>query len=187
VHSGDDNALEIPLRGISDGDGGTLSIEVTSSNESVVPSPVLSYTYPSAEGSLLLTPVTSVEGKSVITVKLTNLNTPDATTFGFNSTEVSFTVEVINTVTDVKKKENSEVRIFPNPVDADLVNVSLLNEQGPRSLEVINSTGKKVFMLDRVKMSSGEISINIEQWPPGLYFFIIETARERVIKKMVVH
>jgi O-glycosyl hydrolase len=183
---GDDSVLEIPLTGISDGNGGMLSFEVTSSNESIVPSPVPSYTYPSAEGSLLLTPVTAITGKSVITLKLTNLNTTDASIFGFNSTETSFTVEVIDVVTDVKKKEKSEVKIFPNPVDADILKVKMVNLQRPGSLQIINATGERVFMLDDAKLLSGEISINTEQWTTGLYFLILTTDRERIVRKMVV-
>lgn len=101
---GDDETLTIPISGISDGNGGTIGIEVVSSNTAIVPSAEVQYTYPNGEGVLVLNPVTSSPGKSVITLKLSNTNEITGTDFGFSSTEISFNVEVIDVVTDVKKK-----------------------------------------------------------------------------------
>ena len=104
IHVGEDAILEVPLTGIHDGNGGNLKIQVTSSNEKIVPTPTLNYTYPGATGSLILDPSTSTPGKSIITVNLTNQNIVNGSTFGFNSTEVKFSVEVIDVITGIKKK-----------------------------------------------------------------------------------
>lgn len=187
VHVGDDATLEIPLSDISDGDGGTLSFQVMSSNEAIVPMPTLNYTYPSGNGSLVLNPDTSTPGKSVITITLTNGNTINESTFGFNSTSVSFSVEVLDVVTGSKKKVNSELMIYPNPVDADMLMLDLSGVPGAKRVEIMDSKGQQVFSLGREQAGGKELIINTRGWQPGIYFIRVTAGRRRVVEKIVVH
>src|SRR5205814_4384692 len=63
---------QISLTGISAGAGETqnLTISVTSSNPALIPNPTITYTSPSATGSLTYTPVANQSGSAVITVKV---------------------------------------------------------------------------------------------------------------------
>ena len=183
---GDEASLEIPLSGITDGGGGSVSFEASSSNESVVSSPEVSYTYPASEGTLTLTPNTSAPGRSVVTLKLTNGNTV-ASAFGFNSSEVSFIVEVIDVVTALKKKVNNEIEVYPNPVDADKLIVNLSGLQGVRDVKIMNSVGEPVVHYAGEQLLSNEVIIDTNGWKPGLYLLNISGAGGKLIEKIIVH
>jgi hypothetical protein len=100
--SGDNMTLEVPLTGLDAGNGNSLQISVKSSNEAIVSDPAISYAYPAAEGKLTLLLNRSLPGKSVITITLDNGADPAG--FGFSTKEISFTVEVSDVITDLKKK-----------------------------------------------------------------------------------
>jgi len=187
IHVGEDATLEIPLSDISDGDGGTLSFQVMSSNEAIVPTPILNYTYPSENGSLILNPDTSTPGKSVITITLTNGNPINESTFGFNSTSVSFSVEVLDVVTGSKKKLNNELIIYPNPVDTDELMVDLSGMPGAKKVEIMNSKGQQVFSLGREQTGGNELIIHTGGWEAGIYFIKVIAGRRRVVEKIIVH
>lgn len=184
---GDDASMEIPLSGIADGGGGALNFEVTSSNEAMVPAPELNHTYPSPNGLLVLNPDTSAPGKAVITIKLTNGNTMNESTFGFNSTSVSFSVEVLDEVTGFKKKAKSEIKIYPNPVDAGILTVDLSGMPGLRTVEVTDTRGLVALRIPHEQGSENELTINTAGWKPGLYFIKIAVGRKRITEKIVVH
>jgi len=74
----------VKFRNVTDGSTGTnaITITATSSNTSVIPNPTVTYTSPSATGSLTLNPVLSAAGTSTITVTVTAANTtPKVMTF----------------------------------------------------------------------------------------------------------
>lgn len=186
IHVGDDDVLEIPLTGISDGNSSDLNIEVTSSDESIVPAPTLNYTYPGATGSLILAPSASAPGRSIITVNLTNQNAVNETTFGFNTTQITFSVEVLDVVTAIKKKERTELKIYPNPINSDFLTLDLTGIHFPRSVEIMDSKGQKIVTVnDNEAPVKNKISINTEKWIPGLYFIKITTGEKRIIEKIV--
>jgi len=80
----------VPFGGISAGAGEsqTLVVTVTSSNPGLIPQPTVSYTSPSANGSLTLAPVKDASGSAVITVRVDDGGTEN------NITSRSFTVTV---------------------------------------------------------------------------------------------
>ena len=184
---GEEVAMEIPLSGISDGNGGALDISVTSSDEAVVPAPGLNYSYPAADGTLMVNPNTLSPGKSIVTLNLTNGNTVDASTFGFNSMEVSFTVEVLDVVTGTKKKENPEVKIYPNPVDTHKLIVDLSGIQGARTIEIISALGVPVLQRSNEQIRGNELLINTNGWRPGAYLIRIGDGKKKLTGKIIVH
>ena len=86
----------IPLSGISDGDNGTqiVTITATSSNTAVIPNPNVSYSNPSATGTLSYTPVPGASGTAIITVTVQD----NGGTFGGgnDTTTKTFVVSVSN-------------------------------------------------------------------------------------------
>jgi O-glycosyl hydrolase len=185
LHIGDDGVLEIPLTGISAGDGGTVNFEVTSSNEAIVSPAAVNFTPPSTTGSLVLNPDTSVPGKSTMTLKLSNENVVSPSDFGFTSTQILFTVEVLDAVTDIKKKVDREVEIYPNPVNADVLVLELSEIYGGRrSVHIMNAQGREIFSVAEGSITN-VLMINTESWAPGLYYITITSGRNRVTEKIV--
>ncbi len=86
----------INLNGISPGppnqNGETVTITATSSNPSLIPNPMVSYTNPNTTGTLSYTPVTGAYGSAVIT--LTVMNSGGTTNGGVNTFTETFTVTV---------------------------------------------------------------------------------------------
>lgn len=184
---GDDETLTIPMSGISDGNGGTVGIEVVSSNTAIVPSAEVQYTYPNVEGVLVLNPVTSSPGKSVITLKLSNTNEITGTDFGFSSTEISFNVEVIDVVTDVKKKVDPEVKIFPNPAANGKMMIDFSGRGANRSVLISDILGTPVFSIDRVDAASDQLVVDTHHWKPGVYVVRVSSGRWSTFHKIMVN
>ena len=187
LHVGDDNSLEVPISGITDGNGGSLGIDVISSNEALVAAPHVSYQYPATQGTLSFTPNTSSAGKSVITVRLTNNRVLNENDFAFNTREISFTISVSDMVTNVKKKVETELRIFPNPVNSDILLLDLSGLDHWRRVEVTNSNGQKVFSLENSPSMDKQITLDTEKWIPGIYFIQVTAGWRRIIEKIIVN
>ena len=94
------NLQTVNLSGISSGPaneaGQTLTVTATSSNPSLVPSPMANYTSPSATGTLTFTPATNLFGTASITVIVrdnggTANGGVDSVTNTFTITETAFT------------------------------------------------------------------------------------------------
>ncbi len=62
----------VNLSGISLGSGNTLSISASSSNPSLIPTPVVNYSSPASTGSLTFAPAQNMTGTAVITVTANN-------------------------------------------------------------------------------------------------------------------
>jgi len=86
----------LPLTGISAGDANdawqTITITATSSNPTIIPNPVISYTSPDATGTLTFQPVTEQTGTAKITV--TVQDNGDTANGGVNTLTRTFTVTV---------------------------------------------------------------------------------------------
>ena len=87
--------VNVPLAGISDGDGGsqTLTITATSSNTGLVPNPTVVYTSPNSTGQLQFTPVAGQTGTATITVTVTD-NGGAPNNNGNKSTQITFPLQV---------------------------------------------------------------------------------------------
>lgn len=185
---GEEGTIAIPLTGISDGNGGTVNIEVVSSNMAIVPTHEVEYHYPAGEGMLVLHPDTSGPGKSVITLKLTNTNEVAATDFGFSSAETSFHVEVIDVVTGAKKNKqfDPEVSIFPNPVENGTVKIDLPGQGTDRSVRISNMLGTCVFSIDPLDALNDQLVVDTHRWKPGIYLVRVSVGERNIFHKLVV-
>ncbi|MGC3961291.1 MAG: Ig-like domain-containing protein [Verrucomicrobiota bacterium] len=108
----DASAQTVSLSGISTGSTNetqTLTITAVSSNPSLIPNPTVSYTSPSATGSLSFTPVANANGSATITVTVNDGQAAN------NTVVRTFTVTVspvndaptVNTIANVSIGENS--------------------------------------------------------------------------------
>src|SRR5207244_3720051 len=81
----------VSLAGISAGAGEsqTLSISATSANTALIRDPTVTYTSPSATGSLAYTPVANASGSALITVPARHCHDPFSRTFTVAVTAVN--------------------------------------------------------------------------------------------------
>jgi hypothetical protein len=125
-------AQTVNLSGIGTGasnEAQGLTVSATSSNTALIPHPTVSYTSPTATGSLSYTPVSQASGNATITVTVTDDG--GTTNGGVNTVLQSFLVRVhsVNSVADFTLS-------YPSPVragDALSLSLSFLNPFG-RSL-----------------------------------------------------
>ncbi|WP_347841400.1 fasciclin domain-containing protein [uncultured Draconibacterium sp.] len=84
------------------------------------------------------------------------------------------------TTTSVNSIMESDLKIFPNPVD-DVLNIQTTE---PSSyIKIISLTGKTV--LQRAVMSSNE-RIDVRSFTPGVYIVLMESERAAITRKIVV-
>ncbi len=184
VSAGDDTAIEIPLTGIDMGDGSGLQLSVSSSNESVVPVPELSYNYPSTEGTLTLHPNTGMSGESLITITLDHGVNPSG--FGFRTISVSFRVVVTEVVTGVKKKVETDLVVYPNPLYDDFLTVELPPDSRFHAFVVKDIYGRTIFRRANSAPESNSFVVDARGWPTGFYFLEAMNGRQRLVEKIVV-
>lgn len=84
-------AQTVNLSGITDGDNGTqvVSVSARSSDENIIPDPVVNYSSPDATGTLQFTPLENQFGEVTITVTLNDGQSEN------NITEISFKVTIV--------------------------------------------------------------------------------------------
>ena len=132
----------VNLTGIANGAGdtsSTLSITATSSNPTLIPNPMVTYTSPNSTGTLTFTPVADANGSAVITVTLSNGGS--TTNGGVNVAIQTFTVTVatINQAPTLDPIVNPPT-ILENPSTSQTVNLTGItdgnNDNGAESLTV---------------------------------------------------
>jgi hypothetical protein len=181
--AGTDGVIEIPLTEIGNGGGGTITVDVENSNSAVVTDLSLDYTSPETSGVLTVTTNTSTPGTSEITITLTNQNNVAADQFAFNTTEVTFSVEVVDVITSLKKSEVHTLNAYPNPVQRDYLFIAL-GEGGQYSLDVLNDTGQHIHVLH--EKEDDQIRIYTGNWQSGVYFINLATGKQRATYKIVI-
>jgi O-glycosyl hydrolase len=183
LQAGSSETLTIPLSGISAGASGPVDITVTSSNPAIVASPELVYSYPSATGTLNVNPNTSGPGKTTITLRLTNGNPGSPAGFSFNEATITFDIEVVDVVTGIKKKENDEISIYPNPAESSDLIITL-GQQDRYRVEVVDGRGQTLFQaLD----ASGSLHVSTRGWAMGMYVVTVTgTGDFRRTEKIII-
>ena len=170
LKSGAPEVVEIPLTGISNGNGGTLNITAESSDPTVASALEVIYTSPNPTGVLRFNMNTSAAAKAKITLHLSNQNDTSPTTFAFNSTTTSFDVEVINTVTGLKKNESQTgLKIYPNPSRSGSVEIEFEPASVTRKLTVYDVWGKEITAAP-VERGVHHITLQTQTWESGLYY-----------------
>src|SRR6185295_7625886 len=111
--------------GISAGGGAdensqTLTVTATSNNHALIPDPTVSYTSPSATGSVSYTPVVNAFGSAVVTVTVTDDGIPNLNvirTFTVVVNGVADTPSVTNATTNEDTQTTTGLVISRNPAD----------------------------------------------------------------------
>lgn len=86
--------------------------------------------------------------------------------------------------TSVEDNPADELDVFPNPVrSGENMVVSNLGE-GSHSIEIFNALGTKVYNIEDIYYNH---SFKIENLPTGMYFIIIRTGTESIMKKIIVY
>ena len=119
----------VSLQGISSGNAnqaGSIMVTAVSSNPGLIPNPAVSYTSPSASGSLSFSPATGGFGAAIITVTVNNGNPIS------NIVSQSFTITIdqpptISMIANVVIAVNSQTRALPFSLAAAQSDVSTLS------------------------------------------------------------
>jgi hypothetical protein len=74
-----------------------------------------------------------------------------------------------------------KISLFPNPADK-FITVGFNNyDSGYKYLEIYDLNGKKIF---GTELSSEKITLDIENYPPGIYFIKLRTSKSSIILKL---
>ncbi|MCF8229979.1 MAG: T9SS type A sorting domain-containing protein, partial [Bacteroidales bacterium] len=96
-------------------------------------------------------------------------------------TITDITPEHINPVTSVDQN-------YPNPFQGSTsIQINLLRSSD-LVMEVHNIAGQMVKTIDLGKVSKGlhDIVLNAEDLNPGIYFYTLDTGKDRITKKMII-
>jgi VCBS repeat-containing protein len=144
--SEDSSAQTVSLSGISAGGGEVQNIRIsaTSSNPSLIPNPVVTYTSPNATGSLALTPIPNQSGSAVITVTVEDagLDGDLSSTADNGKLNRSFTV-VVNPVNDTPSFDSITDLTLSEDAPQQSISITAITagalEAQPMSLTAISS------------------------------------------------
>ena len=96
---------------------------------------------------------------------------------------VTEAITATNTVTE------SEIRVYPNPVSTDQVNVSFyIPEARSVKIDLYDSTGKQVQTNEFSIMAAGQQELNLStaNLPNGMYFMRMHLGKEMVSRKLII-
>ena len=162
----------VNLTGISCGDPSNQSITVTaiSSDPSVIPNPVVTYTSPATTGSLAIAPLTDKWGEITITVILKDNG--GIAKGGVDTTRMSFKVTIPSSLNDLSDK----VSIYPNPV-AENLNIAVPSDLASATILITNASGQMV--MERKLNHEELIEINVSSLPAGAYMVKIADSKNQ--------
>tara|TARA_Y100000589_G_C27196601_1_gene647121 strand:- start:5540 stop:7588 length:2049 start_codon:yes stop_codon:yes gene_type:complete len=96
---------------------------------------------------------------------------------------ISESFYINNEVTSLSNIKNEDVVLYPNPVQSNQ-EIEIKHSDKINNIRVFNSKGQLLNKTESVNYNSNRNSITINQ--SGIYFMIIETKNERLIKKIIV-
>lgn len=184
LHVGEENMLTVPLNGLLVNGEGELTIEAESSDTDVVSDIAIDYSSLEESGALRLHVNTDAPGKATVKVILRNQNELSPGAFGFNSTMVTFKVEVLDAITSVSEKNKELVIIYPNPAQEDKLNIKF-SSTDPRTIEVLDVHGK-TMLSDTLNAHHKEYLIDTQGWNKGLYIIKIHKKGDIQTRSFVV-
>ena len=120
------------------------------------------------------------------TISSYTLSLTAANASGTNSAQQIITVAPCGGVglSEKSSLENSFF-VFPNPAH-DQINLTLPNSNETYKIKMVNVIGAKVFEEKVSKNSKENYSINVSNKSKGVYFITVESATEKVTKKIIV-
>lgn len=105
--------------------------------------------------------------------------------FGVDIEEVTIKIQ-LSTTEELEEElvpTAEQLILFPNPT-RDLVNIHLNGGQDFERFIIFNATGQAVYESEKVWTNHAQV--NVSQWPEGMYFLNVYTAKGVVNKKLEV-
>ena len=80
------------------------------------------------------------------------------------------------------------MKVYPNPVESDVLMFDFSGMSGPRTLEVMDIHGDVVIKLGPDRLKNNEvIRIETGHWRSGMYVIRARAGREMVVEKIIVN
>jgi hypothetical protein len=98
---------------------------------------------------------------------------------------MQFTVGLTNDVNDLIFVSQPELKLYPNPTD-DVVYIDIdlpSNESGV--IEISDIVGKKIYSFPFEQKSAESYSVNLSDLDAGLYFVVLRTENNLLVKRLV--
>ncbi|QCK16374.1 T9SS type A sorting domain-containing protein [Mangrovivirga cuniculi] len=86
-------------------------------------------------------------------------------------------------IVSVNLSPNNHSIIYPNPAK-NIAYIKLLNNQEINNIQLISSTGS--IVTPEIKLSNGVHSFPVIQYAAGVYSLIINTEKEKIIRKLII-
>jgi hypothetical protein len=171
---------EIPLAGISAGNGENqrLTLTATSSNTQLIPNPEIVYVSPNPIGSLIIRPTRGVTGTATITVRVRDNGGREYN--GVDQITRTFIVTVRDTeITESEEENQGRFRLaqnYPNPFNPTTTIEYTIGEATYVRLGVFDVTGRLVSRLVDREQTSGTytVSFTADKIPSGMYIYRLE-------------
>ena len=136
-------------------------------------------------------PVHSYSEEGEYTVRLTGIVCSDTSVY-----EQTILATPTSVVSPASPSLSDALRIYPNPVDGDVLYFELNLQISPLSLRdispegrilIYNTLGQVVLQREKSRIfSKGKHEIDVSALPGGVYFVVVEIGGERVIDKVVI-
>lgn len=92
------------------------------------------------------------------------------------------TFTAVNPPTGINEATTVNVNIFPL-ITSDFVNVQLTHQREKISIELLNAEGRVVAVLSA--SSEGITKVNLSSLNSGIYFVVVKSRKESILKKIV--
>jgi|GEM_PF-755731 len=101
--------------------------------------------------------------------------------------EFSEYLEVICIICDgtFENKSDQAIRIYPNPA-TDKLTICLAKDAGKSSVAIINLYGEPVFECELNPVTDQTITVDVKDFPAGIYLFRIRNSEGDVFRKIII-
>ena len=139
--------------------------------------------------------ITTLQTRNIIVLGPTFMNLVTPITFRFygwnaEGTGGTFSIDNVNFIgsstllTGINEKEETSVRLFPNPTTNGIVTLDIANLSGKTAITVYDIIGNNIFSTET---SSAQQLIDLSNQANGSYFVSIKNAKEVITKKIILN
>ena len=139
--------------------------------------------------------ITTLQTRNIIVLGPTFMNLVTPITFRFygwnaEGTGGTFSIDNVNFIgsstllTGINEKEETSVRLFPNPTTNGIVTLDIANLSGKTAITVYDIIGNNIFSTET---SSAQQLIDLSNQANGSYFVSIKNDKEVITKKIILN
>jgi hypothetical protein len=77
-----------------------------------------------------------------------------------------------------------DILVYPNPFNNEIF-ININNTEGVENIEILNSLGQLIIVIDKQQIVSGIINLQINNHPEGIYILKIKTPTTLFIKQII--